>query len=214
MPFDNNNIPYRNSCKDCEYERCCCLDSHDKMFGRKCYVDYIAKKMKITPQLLLRRCDKFMDKYWIDFTGVKEYDYENWIKLSGREREEYVSANLKWWLHKVKKDETEYRKSEGRLYAAMLNTYFNCWLDEDYIHCARCGKVIKNSKQYNKRFCEDCIGYQRKENDYGICTDCGKEFFKDTNNQHRCFICQKIAVKAAARERARRYRERKNHGSD
>ncbi len=214
MPFDNNNIPYRNSCKNCEYERYCNLDPRDKMFNRKCYVDYIAEKMKITPQLLLRRCNKFIIKYWNSFVGVRNYDYKYWIKLSGREREEFVSDNLKWWLHKAKKDETEYRKSEGQLYAAMLNTYFNCWLDEDYIRCARCGKVVKNSKQRNRRFCEDCIGYRKKDIDYGICIDCGEEFYRETNNQCRCYLCQKEADKAAARERARRYRERKNHGSD
>lgn len=213
MPLDNN-IPYRNSCKNCEYERYCCFDPRDKMFNRKCYVDYLAEKMKITPQLFLKRCDKFIIKYWIDFTGVKSYDRNHWIKLSGREREEYIADNLKWWLNKAKKDETEYRKSEGQLYAAMVNTYYGCWLDEDYIHCARCGKVIRNSKQRNRRFCEDCIGYQKKDIDYGICIDCGEEFYRNTNNQCRCYLCQKEADKAAARERARRYRERKNHGSD
>lgn len=214
MPFDNNNIPYRNSCKNCEYERYCNLEPAEKMFKRKCYVDYIAEKMKITPQLLLKRCNKFIRKYWIDFLGVKSYDYKYWIKLSGREREEYVSDNLKWWLHKAQKDETEYRKSEGQLYSAMVNTYYGCWLDEDYLHCARCGEVIKNSKQRNRRFCENCIGYQKKYIEDGICIDCGDEFYKSTNNQCRCYLCQKKADKAAARERARRYRERKNHGSD
>lgn len=214
MPLDNNNIPYRNTCKNCEYERYCNLEPTEKMFKRKCYVDYIAGKMKITPQLLLKRCHKFIIKYWIDFCGVKNYDYNHWIKLSSRGREEYVSNDLKWWLHKAGKNEAEYRKSEGQLYVAMINTYFNCWLNEEYITCARCGKVVKNSKQLNKRFCKDCIGYQKRENDYGICTDCGDEFFKDTNNQHRCFNCQKEADKAAARERVRRYRERKSNGSD
>lgn len=214
MPFDNNSIPYRNSCKNCEYERYCTLEPTDKMFNRKCYVDYIAKKMKITPQLLLKRCDRFLIKYGISFVGVKNYDYKYWVKLSGRERVKYVSDNLKWWLLKAKKDDTEYRKSEGQLYTAMLNTYFNCWLDEDYIHCARCGKVIKNSNQRNRRFCEECIGYQKKDVDYGICAECREEFYRETNNQYRCFTCQKQADKAAARERARRYRERKNYGSD
>lgn len=216
MPLDNNNIPYRNSCKDCEYERYCPFEPRDKMFNRKCYLDYIAKKMKITPQLLLKRCSRLLIKYelcGLGFDGVKNYDYEYWIKLSGRERKEYVSDNLKWCLRRAKKDETEYHKSEGQLYAAMLNTYFNCWLDDDYIHCARCGKLIKNSKQRNRRFCEKCIGYQYKDNKYAFCSDCGKEFYRDTNNQHRCFTCQKSADKVAARERAKRYRERKNHGS-
>ena len=212
MPFDNNNIPYRNSCKNCEYERYCYLEPTDKMFNRKCYVDYISKKMKITPKILLERCDKFIAKYGIDFVSVKYYDYNHWIQLSGREREEYVATHyLKRFLNR---DTTAYRKSEGQLYAAMVNTYFNCWLDEDYIHCSRCGKVIKNSKQRNRRFCEDCIGYKKRGIDLGICMDCEEEFYRETNNQYRCFTCQQEADKAAARERARKYRERKNHGSD
>lgn len=215
MPLDNNNIPYRNTCKNCEYERYCPFDARDKMINRKCYVDYISGKMKITPKILLERCNKFTAKYGIDFVGVKHYDYNHWIKLSGREREEYVSTHhLKQLLNRDKKDATEYRKSEGQLYAAMVNTYFNCWLDEDYIHCSRCGKVIKNSKQRNRRFCRECGGYQKKGIQYAICLDCGEEFLKESNNQYRCYDCQVTADKAAARERARKYRERKNHGSN
>lgn len=215
MPFDNNNIPYRNSCKDCEYERYCNLDPREKMFNRKCYVDYIAEKLKITPKILLERCYKFEVKYGIDFSGVKHYDYNHWIQLSGREREEYVPTHhLKYLLNRNGKDATEYRKSEGQLYAAMVNTYFNCWLDEDYIQCSRCGKVIKNSKQRNRRFCRECGGYQKKGIQYAICFDCGEEFLKESNNQYRCYDCQVTADKAAAKERARKYRERKNHGSN
>lgn len=218
MLLDNNNIPYRNSCKNCEYERYCNLEPAEKMFKRKCYVDYIAEKMKITPQLLLKRCDKFLWKYgWDCFYGVGCFHYNYWIESSGKERENYASKVLKRWLLKnphTKSQPDKYCRGEGQLYAAMVNTYYGCWLDEDYIHCARCGKVIKNSKQRNRRFCEDCIGYQKKENDYGICAECGEEFYRETNNQYRCYLCQKEADKAAARERARRYRERKNHGSD
>ena len=219
MPFDNNNIPYRNTCKNCEYERYCTLETMDKMFKRKCYVDYVAEKMKITPQLLLKRLDKFLWKYgWHFVFGVDNYDYSCWAGLSGKEREEYVKEYLMWYLHfenlRKKSQPDKYSQSDGKLYVAMVNTYLNCWLDEDYIHCARCGKVIKNSKQRNRRFCEDCIGYQKKDIEDGICIDCGDDFYKTTNNQCRCYFCQKEADKVAARERARRYRERKNHDSD
>ena len=209
MLFDTNNIPYQNNCKQCEHERYCNIDQRAKMFNRKCYVDYIAEKLKITPKRLLERCYAFEVKYGIDFTAVRHYDRDYWILLSGKKRLEYVSQHLSHFLE----DKTEYQKSEGQLFSAMVNTYFNCWLDEEYIPCARCGKVIKNSKQHNRRFCEDCIGYQKKDDDYTFCIDCGEDFQKSTNNQYRCPLCQKEADKAAARERARRYRERKNHGS-
>ncbi|MGN0394928.1 MAG: hypothetical protein ACI4EF_06160 [Coprococcus sp.] len=133
--------------------------------------------------------------------------------MSNKEREEYVAYDFKLWLKKIGKSENDYRKSEGQLYAAMINTYLDCWRNDDYIKCARCGKVVENSKQRNRRFCEDCIGYRKKDYDYVFCIDCGEEFHKSTNNQYRCPLCQKEADKAAARERARRYRERKNHGS-
>ena len=217
MQFDKNNISYRNNCKGCEYERYCYFDPADKMFNRKCYVDYIAEKMKITPRLLLKRCKKFLYKYgWHYIFNVKYYRYDYWIDLSGREREKYVSEYLKWCLLKnpLKKEQPdEYCKSDGQLYVAMINTYLNCWLNEDYIHCARCGKIIKNSKQRNRRFCEDCIGYQKKDNTYGFCVECGSEFIRESNNQYRCSLCQKQANKLYARERARKYRERKRNDS-
>ena len=219
MPFDDNNRPYRNTCKDCEYERYCPFERRNKMFSRKCYVDYIAEKMNITPKVFLKRCWNYVVKYESDFPDINIYmelesERSCWLEMSNREREEYIADDFKWWLKKIGKSENDYRKSEGQLYAAMINTYLNCWNNEEYIKCARCGEVIKNSKQRNRRFCEFCIGYQRKYIDYSICVECGEEFEKETNNQYRCYLCQKEADKAAARERARRYRERKNHGSD
>ena len=104
--------------------------------------------------------------------------------------------------------------SEIKLCTAMINTYFNCWRNDEYIRCARCGKIVNNSKQRNRRFCEDCIGYQKKDNTYGYCVECGEEFFRESNNQYRCSLCQKQADKLSARERARRYRERKRNDSE
>lgn len=188
------------------------------MFGRKCYVDYISKKMNITQKAFIKRCWNYVVKYECDFPDINIYmesesERSYWLEMSNKEREEYVAYDFKLWLKKIGKSENDYRKSEGQLYAAMINTYFNCWRNDDYIKCARCGKVVENSKQRNRRFCEDCIGYRKKDDDYAICIDCGEEFQKSTNNQYRCPLCQNEADRAAARERARRYRERKNHGS-
>ena len=214
MKFDENNIPYRNTCKNCEYERYCPLEPNEKMFKRRCYVDYISDKMKITPQLLLNRCYKFMKKYGIDFYRVKNFSYIECAESSGKEKEEAIIEYLECFLQPKEPENRKVTRNEVKLFTAMLNTYLNCWRNEDYIHCARCGKLIKNSKQYNRRFCTDCIGYQKKEIDDGICIDCGESFYRTTNNQCRCSLCQTEANKIAARERARRYRERKNHDSD
>lgn len=214
MPFDKNNIFYRNTCKDCEYERYCYFDPADKMFNRKCYVDYIAQKMKITPRLLLKRCNSFMSKYLIDFICVKYFDFNSWVLLSCKEQEKYVTDYLRWWLNRMKITETDICTSELKLCTAMINTYFNCWRNDEYIRCARCGKIVKNSKQRNRRFCEDCIGYQKKDNTHGFCLECGEEFLRESNNQYRCSLCQKQADKLSARERARRYRERKRNDSE
>lgn len=99
------------------------------------------------------------------------------------------------------------------LIVALLNTCLNSWRNEDYVRCLRCGEVFKNNKQHNRKYCDNCRGYQRKIYIWRTCPDCGDDFIVTlpNNRQYRCPDCQKDADKLAARQRAKKYRERKSH---
>ena len=63
---------------------------------------------------------------------------------------------------------------------------------EDYIHCHKCGTLVKNYKNSNK-YCKKCGQYQPIEIKTLICVDCGKEFSVDAkdNQTIRCDDCYK-----------------------
>ncbi|MBQ2395630.1 MAG: hypothetical protein II304_01140 [Bacteroidales bacterium] len=206
------DIPFRRTCKGCGYERYCYFEPRTKMFDRKCYVDFLSEKMKVKPKVFLKRCYSFMKKYGIEFDvnyHFKDKEYF-WKEQSNRERLTYIQDYLSWLIRNS--PEISYTRSDGKLYCAFVDTYFNSWRNEEYIPCAKCGKIIKNSKQRNRKFCDDCAGYQKLDDNYAVCSECGEEFLRISNSQYRCPICQKEADKSSARDRARRYRERKNHG--
>lgn len=106
--------------------------------------------------------------------------------------------------------------SEIKVVVAILNCYFSAWRDEQYIRCVGCGELIKNSKQRNRKYCDNCKVNSRKTNNKSeilkTCIDCRVKFYPNSNREVRCIDCQIKANKAAARERARRYRERKRNG--
>ena len=66
---------------------------------------------------------------------------------------------------------------------------------ENYIRCCECGRLTKNNKYGNKKYCSDCAGYVAKPKyKTCVCEDCQKEFLVPSNvaNKTRCNTCQAI----------------------
>lgn len=75
----------------------------------------------------------------------------------------------------------------------------------NYIRCAECGKLVKNNKYGNKKYCSECAVYIPQETKQVTCVDCGKTFLVDAMNSKtcRCSECQKEKRKADDRMRKR-----------
>ena len=72
--------------------------------------------------------------------------------------------------------------------------------------CAKCGKLIKQSKKYGD-FCKGCQGGVA-EMKLKWCVDCGSEFLVNVMNTKacRCDECQKIKGREDTRNRVQKYR--------
>lgn len=75
-------------------------------------------------------------------------------------------------------------------------------IGENYIRCAECGKLIKNNKYGNKKYCPTCAAYNPQETKQIKCADCGKLIIVSALNNRtcRCDECQKENDKKRKRE--------------
>lgn len=82
-------------------------------------------------------------------------------------------------------------------------------IGENYIRCAECGKLVKNNKFGNKKYCSACASYIPQETKQIKCIDCGKIFLVDARitNKCRCEECQKKKIRIDTKERVKKYRE-------
>lgn len=220
------DIPFRTSCKDCKfYDGKCLLDANSRMIKKKCYIDTVAKKLKIKQQTVVVRCNSVLRKIGMDnfsfIPKTKEgglFSKEEWVILSNAQRIQEINYILYYLSNRLSDytftDVDLPTFSEIKVVVAILNCYFSAWRDDEYIHCAKCGKLIKNSKQRNRKYCSQCNNKQKTiyEKKIKYCIDCGCKFEAWHNREVRCIDCQIKANKASARERARRYRERKRNG--
>lgn len=62
----------------------------------------------------------------------------------------------------------------------------------NFIYCGECGRLIRNNKYGNKKYCSECTGYQHKNIKSMVCIDCGAKFEIPGNNKRtvRCSECQ------------------------
>ena len=207
-----NEPNFKTSCRNCKYSEYCNFDKTTKMIAKKCYIHFIPDKLKITPEKFLKRCDIFSQKYGIDFYGVKFIDKTKWINMSNRDRLSYAEDYLQWF---IRNDSENYATNDGKLFVAVANTYLNAWRDSEYIQCAKCGAIIKNSQQRNRKYCDECKNtYESKSEIKKQCKDCGKIFYSSHNREYRCLYCQEKANKAYTKERVRKYRQRKCNDLD
>lgn len=205
------DISFRTTCKDCKFNGRCLLAGNNRMIKRRCYIDTIAEKIKIKPETVVKRCNTVLQKYGIDFSLIASIDKDYWLKMSNRQRITDIKCNLE---HFAKHTDVTVTNEDTKLFLAVANCYFSAWRDEEYIQCAKCGDLIKNSKQRNRKYCEKCNNKHKTmyEEKIKYCIDCGCEFEAFHNREVRCIDCQIKAIKASARERARRYKERKRNG--
>lgn len=220
------DITFRTSCTDCKFYDCkCLLDANSRMIKKKCYIDTVAKKLKIKQQTVVARCNSVLRKIGMDnfsfIPKTKEegwFNKEEWAILSNTQRIQKIDDMLYYLSNKLSDytftDVDLPTFAEIKVVVAILNCYFSAWRDEEYIHCAKCGELVKNSEQKNRKYCDTCKDKHKTfyEDKIKICINCGCKFEAWHNREVRCIDCQIKANKASARERARRYRERKRNG--
>ncbi len=207
-----SDITFRTSCKDCKFYGRCLLDANSRMIKKRCYIDTIAKKLQIKPQTVVARCNTVLEKYGIwNFSFIETIDKDYWLSMSNSQRLTDIRFNLDYYANR---ENATITNEDIKILFAVANCYFSAWRDKEYIHCAKCGKLIKNSKQRNRKYCSECNNKQKTiyEEKIKYCIDCGCKFEAWHNREVRCIDCQIKTNKASARERAKRYRERKRNG--
>lgn len=219
--MEQNRKP--SDCQTCNVKQFCILDRRI-LIDRKCYIDELAEKLKKSTLQIMKLFNDFAIETGYEIERIPRW-YANeityWNMLDERSKYDEIRELIKNMQNKRKKHNDTYIPCTNKKFnefcttiVALLNTYFNAWRNEAYVKCLCCGKVFENNKQHNRKYCDDCRGYQRKIYVWRTCPDCGEEFkVKAPNNrQYRCPECQRDADKLAARQRAKKYRERKNHG--
>lgn len=226
------DVNFRTSCKDCKFKDKCLFDANSRMIKKRCYIDTLSEKLKIKPETVVERCNNFVSKFGFgNFSflqkeivrvesryaagsyQMKEVGWinkEEWLTMSNRQRTE----EIKMALESLRNNNSIVTTEDVKIVVAVANCYFSAWRDEEYIRCAKCGKLIKNSKQRNRKYCDNCKDRHKKffEDKIKICIDCGCEFESWHNREVRCIDCQIKANKVASRERAKRYRDKKRNG--
>lgn len=79
---------------------------------------------------------------------------------------------------------------------------------ENYTECVKCGKLIKNNKQCNIKYCNDCTKLDKVDFKIIKCIDCGNDVVVDnrntkTNRCPECFIKYKREYDAIRKREAR-----------
>ena len=90
--------------------------------------------------------------------------------------------------------------------------YLNWKNGGGYSRCELCGRLIRQTKKADKRFCRECaeiVGYVPDGMRVVVCCDCGQIVYVDARNMTkcRCDECQHEVDKANTRKRVQRYRE-------
>ena len=104
-------------------------------------------------------------------------------------------------------------KSERVLYICNFNDLGNQYRDfvsGKYIICKNCGKIVENSKNNRRKYCEECQNNDRQEDKIIICKDCGHRYSVSSKDHKscRCRRCQAKRDRENNCQRQIRYRER------
>ena len=210
-------------CKDCKYSNICRLNSHHKMHSGKCYIDELIKRRTINPQKILDICYDIETDIGIeiyDISAEMHKPQRNWNFMNQPQKRNAITNMIRWYISlNGKNDQTYIAPSEKvikrytELLVEICDCAFNTHRDGEMVICLRCGALISNNKQHNRKYCDNCKGHEPLFTIRKICPDCGKEFNVDTpnNRQFRCDECQTKANTEQTRLRVQKYRERKKN---
>lgn len=81
-------------------------------------------------------------------------------------------------------------------------------LGENYIRCAECGKLVKNNKYGNKKYCSTCASYIPQDMKQVKCIDCGKIISVNSLNNRTC-RCDDCYTKYRRIYKAQKEKERR-----
>lgn len=208
-------------CKECKYKSACYMKGYDKMVRKQCLLEKMADVLKIKQETLLERINDFCVRYDVytfsyfipqkvtkeDIYGVISYgDYSaaDWGVLTKEEKECEVydiinRFRIRW--------NVLFKKYDIKLCVAALDCYYGTLPDSGYTYCAGCGAIIDNSAKNNKRYCDSCIAQKRRKSSIIACVDCGFEFTRKSNREHRCYDCQQKRNKELNAARVQKYRK-------
>lgn len=82
-------------------------------------------------------------------------------------------------------------------------------IGENYIRCAECGKLIKNNKYGNKKYCSSCAAYIPQDTKQIKCVDCGKIITVNSMNNKTC-RCDDCYTKYRRIYKAQKEKERRS----
>lgn len=200
------------------------LEPDTKMYKKSCYIEEIMQKMNLSAEKFFKKLLALDLISWIDMpayvhilgdewktygTNFKRYVAEDFLRSCISRNEKNSIKNHEEYVMPEDKD----IKKSAKFLAEVLDVILDTDRNAEIVPCVGCGKMMQNSKQRNRLYCEKCKRENRRQPIREMtCVDCGETFhvWSKNNRQYRCDWCQMIADKESARERAKRYRDKKN----
>jgi len=214
-------------CTKCEVKTVCeeyrLLEHDTKMYKKSCYIKEIMQKMNLSAEKFFKKLLALDSISWIDMpsyvhllgngwktygTNHKKYVIEDFLRKCISRNEKNSIKNHKEYVMPEDKD----IKKSAKFLAEVLDVILDADRNAEIVPCIGCGKMMQNSKQRNRLYCDKCKREKRRQQGRELtCTECGETFnvWSKNNRQYRCDWCQMIADKESARERAKRYRDKK-----
>ena len=214
-------------CTKCEVKNVCeeygLLEHDTKMYKKSCYIEEIMQKMNLSAEKFFKKLLALALISGIDMPSYVQVLGNDW-KTYGTNHKRYVAENfLRYWIDR-NKNHKEYImpedkdiKKSAKFLAEVLDVILDADRNAEIVPCIGCGKMMQNSKQRNRLYCDKCKREKRRQQGRELtCTECGETFnvWSKNNRQYRCDWCQMIADKESARERAKRYRDRKKQNAE
>ncbi len=214
-------------CTKCEVKNVCeeygLLEHDTKMYKKTCYIEEIMQKMNLSAEKFFKKLLAIDLISWIDMPAYVHILGDDWKTYGTKHKRDVAEDFLRHCISRNEKNsiknhkeyvmpEDKDIKKSAKFLAEVLDVILNTDRNAEIVPCIGCGKMMQNSKQRNRLYCEKCKRSNRRKDEREVtCIDCGETFhvWVKNNRQYRCDWCQMIADKESARERAKRYRDRK-----
>lgn len=207
------------SCNRCRYFLICPFDKKRKMYNKECHIEKASQKLRKSGTYILCTLSEMGNELGSEPESIAyQFPKETWLTLSEPEKKREMAAYIEHFQSLRKKWDKDYHPRPIQdishyipVLVAILNTCFDAWRNEQYVRCLKCGDLIENNKQHNRKYCDKCAGYQRVGTVWKTCVDCGEDYPLHGQNRKsfRCPECQAAADRESSRLRSQRYRERK-----